>query len=77
MTTRFEFGFGEGEIFRQRMERQNEMFKQVMKENEDLPEEERRLLDYGSDYYGFRGAGRRLENDENMNDSERSRRRTR
>lgn len=59
MTTRFEFGFGDGDIFRRRMEAQDEMFRQVAREQEELPEEDRQKLSYGSDYYGFRGAGRR------------------
>lgn len=59
MTTRFAFGFGEGDIYRRRMEGQDEMFRQVAKEQQDLPEEDRQRLDYDSDYYGFRGAGRR------------------
>lgn len=62
MTTKFEFGFGEGDIFRRRMEAQDEMFRQVSEEQQDLPEEDRQRLDYGSDYYGFRGAGRRAGN---------------
>lgn len=62
MTTKFEFGFGEGDIFRRRMEAQDEMFRQVSEEQQDLPEEDQQRLDYGSDYYGFRGAGRRAGN---------------
>jgi len=64
MTTRFAFGFGEGDIYRRRMEGQGEMFRQVAKEREELPEEDRQRLDYASDYYGFRGAGRRAGNTE-------------
>lgn len=59
MTTRFEFGYGDGDIFRRRMEAQDEMFRQVSREQEELPEEDRERLTYASDYYGFRGAGRR------------------
>jgi len=59
MTTRFAFGFGDGEIFRRRMEAQDEMFRQVAREQEELPEEDQRRLRYDSDYYGFRGAGSR------------------
>lgn len=59
MTTRFQFGFGEGDIYRRRMEAQDEMFQQVSEERQELPEEDRKRLDYGSDYYGFRGAGQR------------------
>jgi hypothetical protein len=59
MTTRFEFGYGDGDIFRRRMEAQDEMFRQVAREQEDLPEEDQERLGYASDYYGFRGAGRR------------------
>lgn len=62
MTTRFAFGFGEGDIYRRRMEGQKEMFRQVAREREELPEEDRQRLDYASDYYGFRGAGRRAGN---------------
>jgi hypothetical protein len=59
MTTRFEFGYGDGDIYRRRMEAQNEMHRQVTEEQEELPQEDRERLNYASDYYGFRGAGRR------------------
>ncbi len=59
MTTRFEFGYGDGDIFRRRMKAQDDMFHQVAREQQELPEEDRQRLSYESDYYGFRGAGRR------------------
>jgi hypothetical protein len=59
MTTRFEFGYGDGDIYRRRMEAQDDMFRQVAREQEELPEEDQQRLSYESDYYGFRGAGRR------------------
>jgi hypothetical protein len=59
MTTRFEFGYGDGDIYRRRMEAQEEMFRQVAREQDELPEEDQERLNYASDYYGFRGAGRR------------------
>jgi hypothetical protein len=59
MTTKFAFGYGDGDIYRRRMQAQDEMFRKATKEQEQLPEEDRQKLNYGSDYYGFRGAGRR------------------
>jgi hypothetical protein len=57
MVTRYAFGYGEGEIRRRRRQGQEAMRRQVESERAQLPEQER--LDYDSDYYGFRGAGRR------------------
>jgi hypothetical protein len=59
MTTKFEFGYGDGAIFRRRMQAQDEMFQQAARERQQLPDEDQQRLNYGSDYYGFRGAGRR------------------
>lgn len=59
MTTKFEFGYGDGDIYRRRMRAQDEMFRQATKQQKELPEEDQQKLRYDSDYYGFRGAGRR------------------
>jgi hypothetical protein len=59
MTTRYEFGYGYGEIYRRRMQAQDEMHRQAEKRRGRLPEEDRERMRYESDYYGFRGAGSR------------------
>ena len=57
MPTRYEFGFGYGEIYRRRMRGADEMWRQRERWERELPPEERRH--YESDYYGLRGSGRR------------------
>lgn len=59
MTTRYEFGFGYGDIYRRRMHGQGQMYRRMERDRRRLPEEDRERLRYESDYYGFRGAGRR------------------
>ncbi|HEX7049758.1 MAG TPA: hypothetical protein VF188_06050 [Longimicrobiales bacterium] len=59
MTTRYEFGYGYGEIYRRRMRGQRRMHERIERERRSLPAEARERLRYESDYYGFRGAGRR------------------
>jgi len=59
MPTRYEFGFGYGEIYRRRMRGQERMYRQAQRELEQLSPESRARLRYESDYYGFRGAGSR------------------
>ena len=57
MPTRYEFGFGYGEIYRRRMQRGAEMWRQRQRWERELPPEERRP--YESDYFGLRGSGSR------------------
>ena len=57
MPTRYEFGFGYGEIYRRRMRGADEMWRRRERWERELPREERRH--YESDYFGLRGAGRR------------------
>jgi len=59
MPTRYEFGFGEGEIHRKRLRGQEAMRRRAERGMRDMSEEDRQRLRYESDYYGFRGAGRR------------------
>jgi len=59
MTTRYEFGYGEGEIYRRRERGRKEMRRRMEESWREFPEEDRKRLQYESDYYGFRGAGRR------------------
>lgn len=59
MPTRYEFGFGYGEIYRKRMRGQEAMRRQAERSVRNMSEEDRERLRYESDYYGFRGAGRR------------------
>ena len=59
MTTRYEFGYGDGDVFRRRMRGVEEMHRQVAQEQQRLPDEDQQRMRYESDYYGFRGAGRR------------------
>lgn len=59
MTTRYEFGFGYGEMYRRRRQGREQMRQETQDLRRRLPEEERWADRYGSDYYGFRGAGRR------------------
>lgn len=57
MPTRYEFGFGYGEIFRRRMRAEERMHRQWERELQRLPPQERLRQLYEGDYYGFRGAG--------------------
>lgn len=57
MPTRYEFGFGYGEIYRRRMRGADEMWRRRERWERGLPPEERRP--YASDYFGLRGSGRR------------------
>lgn len=59
MTTRYEFGYGYGEIYRRRQRGRAAMRRQRDEGRRAMPEEARARLRYESDYYGFRGAGRR------------------
>ena len=60
MTTRYEFGYGYREIYRRRMQAQDEMHRQAEKRRGRLPEEDReRRCATNRDYYGFAGAGSR------------------
>lgn len=59
MTTRYEFGYGYGQIYRRRMHEQGRMYRRLEDARGRLPAEDRARLRYESDYYGFRGAGRR------------------
>jgi len=56
MPTRYEFGFGYGEIYRRRMRGADEMWRRRERWERELPREERRH--YESDYFGLRGSGR-------------------
>jgi hypothetical protein len=59
MTTRYEFGYGYGDIYRRRMRAQDDMHERFERERRRFPDEDRARLRYESEYYGFRGAGRR------------------
>ncbi|HEX6940981.1 MAG TPA: hypothetical protein VF158_16300 [Longimicrobiales bacterium] len=59
MTTRYEFGYGYGEIYRRRMHGQDRRYRERMREMAEFSDEDRERVRYESDYYGFRGAGRR------------------
>ena len=59
MTTRYEFGYGDGEIYRRRMQGQEEMHRRMTERAGRLSEEDQQRSRYESDYYGFRGAGSR------------------
>ncbi|HEX7089348.1 MAG TPA: hypothetical protein VF192_04390 [Longimicrobiales bacterium] len=55
MPTRYEFGFGYGEIYRRRQRGGEAMWRRRERWERELPPEERRH--YESDYYGLRGSG--------------------
>ncbi len=59
MPTRYELGYGYGEIYRRRMSAQERMHREAQREMDEFPAESRERSRYESDYYGFRGAGRR------------------
>ncbi|HEX7119871.1 MAG TPA: hypothetical protein VF212_13855 [Longimicrobiales bacterium] len=59
MTTRYEFGYGYGEIYRRRMRGQDRRHREMRRDMGEFPAEDRERVRYESDYYGFRGAGRR------------------